>query len=364
MSARASGRSLLLMVGTSKGLFLYHSDRDRQTWRVEGPFLDGLEVNHATFDRRTGAVYATANSPWFGSRLAYSRDMGKTWQESRGLGFSPESGLKLDRLWHIEPGRPSEPGVVYCGVAPAALFRSDDGGETWEEVTGLTSHPSRPDWQPGAGGLCLHTIVLDPVQSGRMWVAISSAGAFRTDDGGLTWQAVNKNLRRAEMEAYPEWGQCVHDVVLAAGGNSRLYLRNHSCVYRSDDGADTWQDITAGLPSDFGFPIAAHPRDPDTAYVIPLQNADFRCPPEGKLRVFRAQDAGRTWQPLSRGLPQRGAYMGIYREGLCTDELEPAGVYFGTNTGHLYVSADEGDRWRRLTATLPPIYSVSAAVLN
>lgn len=364
IGSRASG--VLLLAGTSKGLFLFRSDQHRRRWRAQGPFLSGYEVNHATLDRRTGTLYATANSPWFGSRIAYSPDMGKTWHESQaGLGFSPQSGLKLERLWHIEPGRPSEPGRVYCGVAPAALFRSDDGGETWEEVQGLTSHPSRPQWEPGAGGLCLHSIVLDPANSSRMWVAISAVGTFRSDDGGKSWRPLNRGVRAEFLpERYPEWGQCVHHAVLAAGGNGRLYQQNHCGVYRSDDAAESWQEVSAGLPSDFGFPMAAHPHQPDTAYVVPLQGGDFRCPPEGKLRVYRTQDAGRTWEPLRRGLPQRGAYMGVYREDLCTDALEPAGLYLGTNTGHLYISADEGERWRRLTADLPPIFSVSAAVLE
>ena len=358
--------NVLILVGTRKGLFLFRSDRHRRRWQTQGPFLTGEEVNHATLDRRTGVLYATANSPWFGAHLAYSPDMGETWHDPKaGIGFSAKSGLKLERLWHVEPGRPSEPGVLYCGVAPAALFRSDDGGETWQEVQGLSAHPSRQRWEPGAGGLCLHSIVLDQTNSSRMWVGISAVGTFRTDDGGKTWRPQNSGVRADFLpEQYPEFGQCVHHLVLAAGGNSRLYQQNHCGVYRSDDAGETWQEVTSGLPSDFGFPMAAHPHEPDTAYVVPLQGPEFRCPPQGKLRVYRTEDAGRTWQPLSRGLPQRGAYMGLYREALCTDSLEPAGVYMGTNTGQLYISIDEGERWRCLTSGLPPVFSVSTAVLE
>ena len=366
MPTESRALGVLLLVGTRKGLFLFRSDQYRRRWRSYGPYLTDQEVNQATLDRRSGVLYATANSPWFGSRLTYSSDMGKTWHESQaGLRFPDQSGLKLDRVWHIESGRPSEPGVMYCGVAPAALFRSDDGGETWEEVQGFTSHPSRPQWQRGGGGLCLHSILLDPTNSSRMWVGISAAGTFRTDDGGKTWRPMNRGVRAEFLpERYPKWGQGVHHTVLAAGGNCRLYQQNHCGVYRSNDAGETWQEVTTGLPSDFGFAMAAHPHQPDTAYVVPLQGDNFRCPPEGRLRVYRTQDVGRTWEPLHKGLPQRRAYMGVYREALCTNGLEPAGVYRGTNTGHLYISADEGERWRRLTADLPPIFSVSAAVLE
>lgn len=244
---------------------------------------------------------------------------------------------------------------------PGSLFRSDDAGETWLEDEALNDHPTRDRWEPGAGGLILHSIVLDPVNADRMWVAISAAGVFRTEDGGRSWQPFNSGLKNIlakyepNAELYLEVGQCVHHMVCAAGGGDRLYAQTHWGTYRSDDGAATWNEITEGLPSDFGLMIAAHPWDADVAYVLPLQGAEFRCPPEGKLRVFRTADAGRTWQPLTRGLPQRGAFMSGYREAMVCDSLEPAGVYFGTNTGQIYASADEGESWRRLTADLPPV---------
>lgn len=353
---------MLLLVGTAKGLFTYQSD-DRSRWETTGPHLPGKEINHATFDPRTKTIFATANDPWFGSRLAYSKDMGKTWVESEsGPRFEENGGLKLDRLWHLEPGRASEPGVIYCGVAPAALFRSDDDGATWSEVEGLTSHPSRERWQPGAGGLCLHSIVLDPEDDKRMWVGISAVGVFRTDDGGATWQTQNKGVRAEfQPEKYPEFGQCVHHLVAAAtNGDRRLYQQNHCGVYRSDDQGASWEEITEGLPSDFGFPMAAHPQDPNSVYVVPLRGAELRTPPDGKLRVFRTRDAGKSWEPLSDGLPQDDAFMGIYREGLCTDGMDPAGLYLGTNTGNLYASIDEGETWKQITPNLPPVMSVSA----
>lgn len=352
----------LLSVGTAKGLFLFTS-KDRRRWQIKGPYLPGMEINHAICDLRDGTVFATANSPFFGSRVARTKNFGRKWEESPTFSFDPALDLKLDRVWHVEPGRPSEANRVYAGVAPAALFVSDDGGQSWEEMKGLTSHPSRPQWQPGAGGLCLHTILPDPSDVERMWIAISAVGCFRTEDGGASWTPLNKGVRAEfQPEKYPEFGQCVHDAVMARGG--RLYQQNHCGVYRSDDGAESWEEITGELPSDFGFPIGVHPRDPDTAYVIPLGGADLRCPPEGKLRVFRTTDAGRSWEPLTKGLPQKNAFMGIYREGIAVDSQDPAGIYFGTNTGHIYASTDEGESFRRLTTDLPPVSSVSVAVLD
>jgi photosystem II stability/assembly factor-like uncharacterized protein len=362
--------SVVVVVGTRKGLFLLTSDKDRDRWETHGPFLNGRDINHATVDRRTGAVLATANDPWFGHQFASSTDLGKTWSETTTAPKFPDGGERaVERLWRIEPGRDSEPGVVYCGVDPGSLFRSDDGGVTWEENVALNTHETRDGWFPGAGGLIVHSIVLDPGNPDRMWVAISAAGVFRSDDGGDTWQPANASLKNImakydpSAELYPPYGQCVHHLTAAAGGN-RLYAQTHYGTYRSDDGAATWVEITEGLPSDFGMVMAAHPSDPDTAYVVPLQGAEFRVPPEGKLRVWRTSNAGKSWQPMTNGLPQEGAYMGTYREAMSTDSLDPAGVYFGTNTGHVYASADAGDTWRRITADLPPVSSVSAAVLD
>jgi photosystem II stability/assembly factor-like uncharacterized protein len=363
--------TVVLSVGTKKGLFLLKSDASRDSWQVAGPFLNGYEVNHGMIEPSSCTLYATANNPWFGTHVAVSQDFGATWSEQHGAPKFPEdAGRSVERLWHLEPGRPSQPGVLYCGVDPGCLFRSDDGGATWAENDALNNHPTRSMWGPGAGGLIVHSIVLDPADPDRMWVAISAAGVFRSEDGGASWQATNSSLKNVlakyepSAELYPEAGQCVHHLVRAAGDGNRLYAQTHYGTYRSDDGATTWTEITEGLPSDFGFLMAAHPRDPDTAFVLPLQGAEFRVPPEGKLRVFRTTDAGRTWEALTKGLPQKDAYMGTYREAMCTDGFDEAGVYFGTNTGQVYGSADNGETWRRITADLPPVSSVSAAVLD
>jgi len=363
--------TVVLAVGTRKGLFLLKSGKERSAWELAGPFLNGQEVNHATIDPRTRTLYATANSPWFGNAVASSPDLGATWREGiHAPKFPEDAGRSVERLWRLEPGRNGEEGVLFCGADPGCLFRSDDGGLTWQENQALNNHPTRSRWLPGAGGLIVHSIVLDPADRDRMWVAVSAAGVFGTRDGGRSWQAMNRNLKNilakydSNAETYPEVGQCVHHLVRAAGDGERLYAQSRWGTYRSDDGGATWQEITEGLPSDFGMVMAAHPRDPDTAYVVPLQGAEFRCPPEGKLRVYRTADAGKTWQALSKGLPQEGAYMGTYREAMGVDTLEPAGVYFGTNTGQVYASADEGETWRRITADLPPVSSVSVAVLD
>jgi hypothetical protein len=378
MPSRTAAK-VLLTVGTKKGLFLFQSGKARDKWEVSGPFLSGHEVNHAVLDARTGRLFAAHT--FMDSRVSYSTDLGETWTDAKeapkftqdsGMRVDPATGVSIlgDRTWRIEPGRPSEPGVLYCGVAPAALFRTEDDGVTWTPFPGLNNHPTRDQWFPGAGGLCLHSIVLDPRDKQRMWVGISSPSVFGTGDGGKTWQPMNSGIKNGyaekydpKLELYPELGQCVHHLVHAAGNKPRLYAQVHWGTFRSDDGAKTWNDITKGLPTDFGMVMAAHPRDPDVAYVVPLGSGEARIPPEGKLRVYRTENAGKTWAPMTRGLPQGGAYMGTYREAMRTDTLDPAGVYLGTNTGQLYASADDGDRWKRISANLPPISSVTAAVL-
>ena len=354
----------LLVVGTKKGLFLLTSP-DRTRWELTGPFHTGREINHAIYDVRTGTIFATVNDAWFGCEISRSTDFGKSWQIARqNPAFAADSHYQLERIWHIEPGRLREPKVLYAGVAPAALFQSRDGGETWSEVASLTNHPSRSRWQPGAGGLCLHSIAVDPAKQNRMFVGISAVGVFRTDDGGETWQPANKGTRAEFLpEKFPEFGQCVHKLLLAGDNGLLLFQQNHCGVYRSRNAGADWTEITAGLPSDFGFPLAIHPHQPETLYVIPLQGAEFRCPPGGKLCVYRSGNGGESWEPLDKGLPQRDAYVGVYRESMATDSLDPAGVYFGTNTGKLFGSNDQGDSWRVIADNLPPIYSVSAAVL-
>jgi hypothetical protein len=362
---------VVLVLGTKKGLFVLESDESRSSWSQTGPFLPGDEINHGMLDSRTGAIHATANNPWFGARVSTSKDMGANWTHSENGPKFPEGSEKtVARGWHVEPGPASSPQTLYCGVDPASLFRSDDGGVTWQEDIALNTHETRDRWFPGNGGLIIHSIVIDPANANRIWVAISAAGVFRTEDGGASWQPMNTGIRNIlakydpKVEMYPEVGQCVHHLVPSGDNGQRLYAQGHLGTYRSDDGAQSWVDITEGLPSDFGLAMAAHPHNPDMAWVLPLQGGEMRCPPEGKLRIYKTSDAGKSWQPMTNGLPQEDAYMGIYREGMCSDKMERAGVYFGTNTGHLYASADEGESWTRITSDLPPVSSVSATVVE
>jgi len=357
------GMSTLLLVGTKKGLFLFTSD-DRRAWRLRGPFATGREVNHAVWDPRSKRVLAASNDAWFGCEVVSSTDLGEHWESSqKNPAFAEGSGTKLERIWHIEPGLRSEPDVIYAGVAPAALFRSEDGGKTWGELTGLTSHPTRASWQPGAGGLCLHSIIVDETKPRRLFVAISAVGVFRSDDRGETWTPMNRGTRADFVPGdhkYPEFGQCVHKL-LPAPADGLLFQQNHCGVYRTENAGESWTEITAGLPSDFGFPLAIHPRQAKTIFVLPLKGPEFRCPPENKLRVFRSRDGGASWQPLTRGLPQENVFVSVYREGMASDSRDPAGVYFGTNTGKLFGSSDEGDSWQVVADNLPPIFSVAAA---
>ncbi len=350
---------VLLLVGTKKGLFLFTSP-DRRQWSGTGPFHPGREINHAIFDARSGRIFATANDSWFGCEIVSSPDLGQQW-ESAVLSpkFPENSGVKLERLWHIEPGRAKERGVLFAGVAPAALFRTEDNGQTWREMTNLTSHPTRAKWNPGAGGLCLHSIVVDRTHPTRLFVGISAVGVFRSEDGGANWQTANHGTRAEFLpEKQPEYGQCVHKLLMSAGANPVLYQQNHCGVYRSASGGRNWHEISAGLSSDFGFALALHPRQMETLYVLPLQGPEFRCPLEGKLRVFCSRDSGSTWAAQGNGLPE-DFYGGVYREGMAADALDPAGIYFGTNTGKVFHSDNEGETWQLLADNLPPVFSVA-----
>jgi hypothetical protein len=364
-----AGGDVLLLVGTMKGAFVLHAGPDRREWRVHGPHFRGETVYSLAIDQRGGRrrLLAGTQSFHWGSVVRASDDDGATWSapDRQNVRFPEESGLALGNVWQLRPGREEEPGVVYAGVEPAALFRSGDGGESWAPVEGLLRHPDRPRWMPGGGGLCLHTIVLDERDPERMGVAISTGGFYRTDDGGRSWHPRNRGVRAEFLpEKYPEMGQCVHKVVAHPGRPGRLYLQNHWGIYRSDDWGDGWHDVASGVPSDFGFALEAHPRDPDTAYVVPLESDEFRVVPGARLRVYRTRDAGASWEPLERGLPQQGAYETVLRDALAGDGGDPAGLYFGTRSGKVYGSADEGESWRPLADALPPVVCVRAAVVR
>ena len=356
----------LLMVGTAKVAFLLSSDADRSEWTVSGPHFPGHVVYAMAYDARAGRqrLWAATESPHWGTVLRHSDDFGRSWSEptEANVRFPEESGLALKQIWQIHTGPEHDPDRLYCGVEPAMLFESRDAGGSWAPVEGLLSHPHRPTWQPGGGGLCLHTILTDG--DGRMGVAISTAGFYRTDDGGRSWTARNQGVRAEFLpNKFPEYGQCVHKVVHHPSRPERLFLQNHWGLYRSDDWGDSWHDMANGVPSDFGFAMAIHPHEPDTVYIIPIESDMFRCVPEGKLRVYRTRDGGDSWEPLSRGLPQEGAFETILRDGMCVDAQASAGVYFGTKSGKLYGSRDSGDTWAELADGLPHVACVSATVV-
>ncbi len=359
---------VLLMVGTVKGAFLLRSRLDRRHWDVAGPYFPGQSIYALAYDSRCARhrLWASTHTFW-GTYLRSSDDFGRTWTnpQEANLKFPPETGSVLANIWQICLGRPDEPDVLYCGVEPAALFESRDAGETWSLVRGLFDHPHRPRWTPGNGGLTLHTIAPDPVDRARMYVAISAGGMYKTDDGGQTWRALNRGIRVVyNPEKYPEFGQCVHKFVVHPARPERLFLQNHWGLYRSDDGAESWTDIANGVPSDFGFAMVMHPRNPDCVYILPVESDEFRCAPEGRLRVFRTRNAGASWKPLMRGLPQKGAYETVLRDAMTADSLDPLGIYFGTRSGQLYGSADEGDSWKRILEGLPAVVCVKSTVIG
>ena len=360
---------VLLMVGTLKGAFLFRSDPERQEWHIDGPHFPGESVYALALDQRGGrrrTLAATRSFHW-GSAVRSSDDFGKSWTspDRHNVKFPAGLDASLVQIWQIVQGRQSEPDVLYAGVEPAALFRSSDAGESWDMVRGLYDNPDRPRWQPGGGGLCLHTIVIDPANPDRMGIAISSAGFYRTDDGGTTWRARNVGVRAQFLpDKYPSFGQCVHKVVHHPARPERLFLQNHWGLYRSDDWGDSWTDIANGVPSDFGFAMQMHPHDPDTVYIVPIESDQFRCVPEAKLRVYRTRDAGASWAPLASGLPQKDAYETVLRDALTSDSLDSAGIYFGTRSGKLFGSANNGDEWRVIADGLPSIVCVKAAVVG
>ena len=358
--------TVVLSVGTKRGLFLLTS-RDRERWDVQTTSLSGLHrVYHAIFDQRSGCrLFAADNGDFFGSFLRYSDDFGETWQEpERGIQFPQNSDQKLVNIWVIEPGRAGEPGVVYAGVDPASLWLSTDGGRTWEPNDGLLHHPTRDRWNPGAGGLCLHTIVADPANDARMWIGISAVGCMRTDDGGRSWGFANKNTRAGFLpDPYPEFGQCIHRFAQHPTNPDVLYQQNHCGIYKSTNAGDDWIDIQHNLPSEFGFPIVLDAHNPDTVFVV-VEDPMGRMNVDKHFTIYRTQNGGEQWEPLTDGLPAGPSVkLGVLRHGMCADTIDPCGVYVGTNTGQLFASNDRGDSWKLIADFLPPIYSVTATML-
>lgn len=347
-----------ILVGTKKGVFIFDGDADRNNWSIRGPYCEAWPINHVIADNASGTIYAGGGNEWFGPAVWKSTDGGHNWtHSSEGLGYK-EGETPAKAVWSLSASH----GRLLAGVEPAGLFESEDGGETWTHLEGLQNHPSRPDWMPGGGGLILHHIVPHPESKDEFWIAISAAGVFFTDDGGKTWTPRNKGTRQdyaPEDQRYPEVGQCVHSLVMAPGMPNRLYQQNHCGMYVSEDGGLSWDSIEKGLPSTFGFPAAAHPRDPETIFLLPL-NGDIlgRYMPDAKAAVWRTSDRGKSWQDFRTGLPQEGAFFGVLRQAMTTDRQDPTGVYFGTSTGSLYVSADEGESWSRIAEHLPTVTSV------
>ena len=346
---------VLALVGTRKGLFRLEGDDTHREWRIEGPLLDGWGVYHAAVDPRSGVIYAAANHFTYGPTLQRSSDGGRTWTRSQRITLPEGSDLLVNALWHIQPGRTDEPERLYLGGDPAVLFRSDDGGETWEPNRGLLEQPTRGQWLPGAGGLTCHSIQLDPRDPDRMYVGLTGGGTFRTDDGGATWMPKNKGVEAHFLpDPYPEVGQCVHKLLIHPTQPERLWQQNHCGVYRSDDAGESWERLDGnGLPSSFGYPIMLDASDPDTAYVIPERSMEYHYPPDGRLCVYRTRDRGETWEPLSDGLPEQ-AWTTVLREASAYDAES---LYFGTQSGSVF-ALTQGDRWIEAARHLPPIFSV------
>lgn len=357
-------KELRLYVGTRKGGFVLRSDLRRSTWKIDGPFFEGAEVNHLIRDPRDERLWAAVTSYWFGSVVQVSVNGGKTWKKSNaGLAFTPDRNLKLNRTWVVCPDRESRPGTLWCGVDPGSLFRSDDGGKEWYEVKALGDHATRKNWMPGAGGMCTHSIMTDPFHPQRLYVAISAAGCFRSDDDGGTWQPLNRGVRADFLpNKLPEVGQCIHHMVISRTQPNRLFQQNHCGVYASKDAAATWDDVSKGLPSRFGFPMVVHPHESETIYVVPEYGAEKRYVCDAKLTVWRSRNGGKSWQALTKGLPQKNCYTQTLRQASTADTCDEAGIYVGTTNGEIFYSRNGGDSWDLLAAHLPPVLSLEAAV--
>jgi photosystem II stability/assembly factor-like uncharacterized protein len=366
-----------VLVGTRKGAFILTSDSKRENWEISGPHFAGWEIYHikgSPID--PNRLYASQSSGWHGQVMQRSNDGGKTW-ETAGNKFVYEGvpgthqwydgkphPWEFKRVWHLEPSL-KDPETVYAGIEDAAIFRSTDAAQTWQELRGLREHGTGPRWQPGAGGMCLHTIVQDPSNPDRMYIAISAAGAFRTDDGGTTWRPINKGLHSEYIpEPTAEVGHCVHRIAMHPSRPDVLFMQKHWDVMRSDNAGDSWQEVSGNLPTDFGFVIDVHAHEPETIYVVPITSDAYHYPPEGKLRVYRSRTGGNEWEPLTKGLPQRDCYVNVLRDAMAVDSLDKCGVYFGTTGGQVYASADAGDSWNPIVRDLPAVLSVEVQTLQ
>ncbi|MGB6518424.1 MAG: hypothetical protein WBE79_07980 [Candidatus Cybelea sp.] len=368
--------SVRVLVGTRKGAFILESDGKRANWKVDGPHFAGWEIYHvkgspADPDR----LYASQSSSWFGQIVQRSDDGGKTWAPvGNRFVYDGTPGThqwydgtphpwEFARVWHLEPSL-TDSDTVYAGVEDAALFRSADGAQTWEELAGLRTHATADSWQPGAGGMCLHTVILDPTDSKRIFVAISAAGAFRSDDAGATWRPVNRGLKSngiPQQEA--EVGHCVHRIAMHPSNPNVLFMQKHWDVMRSDDAGDSWREVSGNLPTDFGFAIDVHAHEPETIYVVPIKSDSEHFPIDGRLRVYRSRTGGDAWEPLTNGLPQANCYVNVLRDAMAVDTLDSCGVYFGTTGGQVYVSPDSGESWRAIVRDLPAVLSVEVQTL-
>ncbi|HVT27551.1 MAG TPA: exo-alpha-sialidase [Lacipirellulaceae bacterium] len=391
--------SVRVLVGTRKGAFIFTSDGKRQKWDISGPHFAGWEIFHMKGSPAdSNRIYVSQSSGWFGQVIQRSDDGGKTWHTPGSLpedlkspdgmpkgesnkfvyDTSAATGKPLTthqwydgtqhpwefkRVWHVEPSL-DDPDTVYAGVEDAAIFRSTDGGKSWHELAGLRGHGTGPKWAPGAGGMCLHTIQFDPSNPRRIFVAISAAGAFRTDDGGKSWKPINKGLRSQYIpDPTAEVGHCVHRIAMHPSRPNTLFMQLHNGVLRTDNAGEQWDFINGNLPSDFGFPIDVHAHEPETIYVVPIQPETGRVPPEGKLRVYRSRTGGNDWEPLTRGLPQNNCYVDVLRDAMSKDTLDPCGIYFGTTGGQVYCSADGGDSWNPIVHDLPAVLSIEAQAI-
>ncbi len=384
-----------VLVGTHKGAFLITSDGKRQNWEIEGPHFAGWEIYHLKGSPADpNRIYVSQTSGWFGQIIQRSSDGGKTWETPGGEAMpsfpakapnqfvydtSAETGKPLTthqwydgtqhpwefkRVWHIEPSL-QDPDTAYAGVEDAAIFRTSDGGKSWQELSSLRGHGTGPKWQPGAGGMCLHTIVLDPFDPRRMFIAISAAGAFRTSDGGATWKPINKGLVSNYIpDPHAEVGHCVHHVAMSPKKPGLLYMQKHWDVMRSDNAGDEWREVSGNLPTDFGFVIDVHAHEPETIYVVPIKSDSEHFPLDGKLRVYRSRSGGNEWEALTKGLPQSNCYVNVLRDAMAVDRLDSCGIYFGTTGGQVYASPDSGDSWMAIAQNLPAVLSVEVQTLQ